>query len=127
MCKSNQEYCKNFVNPEKIDNTINIFKSQEFRVISITKTVENLLKESKEFEPLYKTNFEKPFDIDILSKLSNIKSHCSSKPKDFNPKLSISFKSQKVSNSFIHKCHSSFKLSKYSNNSKSSEKLLLEK
>ena len=43
--KSNQEYCKLFIDSEEIDNAINVFKNQEFRVIEITKTVENFLEE----------------------------------------------------------------------------------
>ena len=43
--KSNQEYCKLLIDPEEIDNAINVFKNQEFRVIEITKTVENFLEE----------------------------------------------------------------------------------
>ena len=42
---SNQEYCKLSIDPEEIDNAINVFKNQEFRVIEITKTVENFLEE----------------------------------------------------------------------------------
>ena len=58
--RSNQEYCKLLIDPEDIDNAINIFKNQEFRVIEITKTVENFLEECKEFDTLYDTNFENP-------------------------------------------------------------------
>ena len=47
---------------------MNFFKTQEFRVTEITKTVENFLEECKEIERNYKTNFEKPFDRDIPSK-----------------------------------------------------------
>ena len=59
-------------------------------------------------------NFEKPFDR-----------HIPSEPVNSNPKLCISSKSRKSSNR--SKFHSSYKSSKSSTNSRSSEKLLLEK
>ena len=55
-------------NPEESDNTINVlnvFKNQEFRVIEITKAVENFLEECKEFDTLYEIDFEKPFHRDF--------------------------------------------------------------
>ena len=52
-------------------------------------------------------------------------------PEEINSTIkalkSISFKSQNFSNGFIHKSHSSSKLSKSSNDSKSLEKVLREK
>ena len=74
------------IDPEEIDNTKNVFKNQEFRAIEITKTVENFLEECKEFDTLYETNSEKPFDRDIPSKPANSKSQHSSKSKYSNPK-----------------------------------------
>ena len=106
------------IDPEEIDNAMNVFKNQEFRVIEIAKTVENFLKECKEFDTLYETNFEKPFDRDIPSKPVNSKTQHSSKSKDVNPNSSISSKSRKSSNS--SKSHSSSKSSKSSSNSRSS-------
>ena len=50
------------IDPEKIDNAINVFKNQEFPVTESTKAAENFLEEYKEFDTLYETNFEKPFD-----------------------------------------------------------------
>ena len=92
------------------------------KVKNFAKTVENFLKERKEFE----TNIaKKPFGRDISSKPAINKSQSISKSRDSNPKSSISSKSRKSSNS--SKSHSSFKSSKSSNNSRSSEKLLLEK
>ena len=41
------------IDPDEIDNAINVFKNQEFRVIEITKAVENFLEECKEFDTLY--------------------------------------------------------------------------
>ena len=69
--KSNQEYCKLLIDPEEIDNAMNIFKNHELRVIEITKIVENFLEDCKEFYTMYETNFEKPFDRDIPSKPEN--------------------------------------------------------
>ena len=123
--KSNQEYCKLLIDPEEIDNAMNVFKNQEFRVIEITKTVENFLEECKEFDTLYETNFEKTFDRDIPSKPVNSKIQRSSKSKNSNPKSSISSRSRKSSNS--SKSHNSSKSSKSSTNSRLSAKLLLEK
>ena len=60
--KSNQEYCKLLIDLAEIDNAMSVFKNQEFRVIEITKAVENFLEVCKEFDTLYETNFEKPFD-----------------------------------------------------------------
>ena len=68
---------------------------------------------------------KKPFDRHILSKPENSETQRSSKSKDSNPKLSISSKSRKSSNS--SKPHSSSKWVKSSTNSRSFEKLLLEK
>ena len=45
--KSNYEYCKPLINPKEIDNSINVFKNQEFWVIEITKTEECFLKNAK--------------------------------------------------------------------------------
>ena len=45
--KSNQDCCKLSIDPEEIDNAINVFKNQEFRVTEITKTVENFLEECR--------------------------------------------------------------------------------
>ena len=45
------------IDPEENDNAISAFKNQEFRVIEITKNVENFLEECKEFDALNKTNF----------------------------------------------------------------------
>ena len=56
---------------------MNLFKNQEFRFIKITKAVENFVEECEEFETLYETNFEKPFDRD-----QQIVSQRSSKSKD---------------------------------------------
>ena len=123
--KSNQEYCKLLIDPVEIDNVMNVFKNREFRVIEVTKAVENFLEKCKEFDALHETNFEKPLDRDIPSKPLTSKIHRSSKSKDSNAKSSISSKSRKSSNS--SKSHSSFKSSKSSTNSRSSEKLLLEK
>ena len=53
------------IDPEEIDNAMNVLKNQEFRVIEITKAAENFLEEWKEFDTLYETNFEKAFDRDI--------------------------------------------------------------
>ena len=91
------------------------------KVKNFAKTVENFLKERKEFE----TNIAKPFGRDISSKPAINKSQSISKSRDSNLKSSISSKSRKSSNS--SKSHKSFKSSKSSNNSRSSEKLLLEK
>ena len=112
--RTNQEYCK-LVDPEEIDNAINVFKNQEFRVVEITKTVENFFEESKELDSLCKTYFVKPFGRDILSKPANSKSQRTSKSKYSNSKLSISSKSRKSSNSSTS--HSSSKSSKSSNSS----------
>ena len=49
--KSNQEYCK-LVDSEEIDNAINVFKNEEFRVAEITKTVENIFEKSTELDSL---------------------------------------------------------------------------
>ena len=80
--KSNQDYCKLLLDLAEIDNAMSVFKNQEFRVIEITKAVENFLEVCKEFDTLYETNFEKPFDRYIPSK-----------PVNSNPKSSISSKS----------------------------------
>ena len=80
--KSLQEYCKLLIDLAEIDNAMSVFKNQEFRVIEITKAVENFLEVCKEFDTLYETNFEKPFDR-----------HIPSKPVNGNPKSSMSSKS----------------------------------
>ena len=80
--KSLQEYCKLLIDLAEIDNAMSVFKNQEFRVIEITKAVENFLEVCKEFDTLYETNFEKLFDR-----------HTPSKPVNSNPKSSISSKS----------------------------------
>ena len=60
---------KNIVNIwqtlKKVIILLTFFKNQEFRVIEITKTVENFLEECKEFDTLYEINFEKPFHRDF--------------------------------------------------------------
>ena len=109
----------------KFEDSLDVFKNQEFRVIENTNTVENFLEECKEVDTLYETNFGKRFDRDIPSKPVNSKTQRSSKSKDSNPKSSISSRSRKSSNS--SKSHNSSKSSKSSTNSRSSEKLLLEK
>lgn len=114
--KSNQEYC-NIVDPEEIDNAINVFKNQEFQVVEIIKSVENFFEEFKELDSLCETYFAKPFGRDILSKPANSKSQRSSKSKYSYPKSSISSKSRKSRNS--SKSHSSSK------SSKSSKKFLM--
>ena len=43
--KSNQEYCKLLIDPEEIDNAMNVFKNHKLRDIEITKIVENFLEE----------------------------------------------------------------------------------
>ena len=113
------------IDPEETDNAINVLKNHEYQVIEITKTIDNFLEQCKESDTLYKTNFEKPFDRDIPSKPANSKNQHSSKPKYSNPKLSISPKSQKSSHSL--KSHSSAESPKFSNHSRSSEKLFIEK
>ena len=114
--ESNQEYWKLLRDPEEIDNGMSVFKNQALRVIEITKTIENFLEECKEFDTLYKTNFEKPFDRDIPSKPVNSKTQRSSKSKDSNPKSSISSKSRKSRNS--SKSYSTSKSCKSSANSR---------
>ena len=49
------------------------FKNQEVQVIETTKTVENFLEQCKECETMYETNFEKPFNRDIISKPAHSK------------------------------------------------------
>ena len=78
------------IDPDEIDNAINVFKNKEFRVIEITKAVENFLEECKEFDTLYETNFEKPFDRDITSKPGNSKTQRSSRSMDSNLKCPYS-------------------------------------
>ena len=58
------------IDPEEIDNAVNAFNNQEFRVTEITKTVENFLEECKKSE--------KSFDRDIPSKPVNSKTQRSS-------------------------------------------------
>ena len=113
------------IDPEETNNAINVLKNHEYQVIEITKTIGNFLEQCKESDTLYKTNFEKPFDRDIPSKPANSKNQHSSKPKYSNPKLSISPKSQKSSHSL--KSHSSAESPKFSDHSRSSEKLFIEK
>ena len=72
LYKSNQEYCRFSIDPEEVSNAMNIFKKQEFRVIEITKTVENFLEECKKIETLH-------FNRDILSNPAIIKSQGSSR------------------------------------------------
>ena len=112
--KSNQEYCK-LVDSEEIDNAINVFKNEEFRVAEITKTVENIFEKSTELDSLWETYFVNPFARDIPSKPANSESQRSSKSKCSNSKSSISSKSRKSDNS--SKSHSSSKSSKSSNSS----------
>ena len=81
------------IDPEEIDNAMNVFNNQEFRVIEITKTVESFLEECKDFDTLYETNFGKPFHRNIPSKLVNSKTQRSSQSKDSNPRSSLSSKS----------------------------------
>ena len=50
---------KLLIDPEEIGNAINIFKNQEFRIIEITKSVENFLEECKEFDTAVKNWFWK--------------------------------------------------------------------
>ena len=113
---------------EENDNAISAFKNQEFGVIEITKNVENFLEKCKEFDVLYKTNFEKSFDKHISSKPI--------KPSIVKPSIvpnqriviqncpyrpSLEYLAT-VQNIIVHSNHP-----KSSTNSKSSEKLLLEK
>ena len=76
------------IDPEEIDNAMNVFNNQEFRVIEITKTVESFLEECKDFDTLYEHNFRKPFHRNIPSKTQR-----SSQSKDSNPRSSLSSKS----------------------------------
>ena len=91
--ESNQEYWNLLRDSEEIDDGMSVFKNQAFRVIEITKSIENFLEEWKEFDALYETNFKKPFDRDISSKPVNSKFQRRFKSKDSNPKSSISSKS----------------------------------
>ena len=50
-----QEHFKLLIDPEEIDNAMNVSKNQEFRVIEIAKIVENFYGECRKFGTLYKT------------------------------------------------------------------------
>ena len=114
ISKSNQEYCKFLIEPEEIDNAINVSRNHEFQLSEVTKTVKNFFEDCKELDTLCKINFEKPFDRNIPSKTRKSKTQRSSKSKDSNPKSSISYKSRKSSKT--SKSHSSSKSSKFCTN-----------